>query len=122
VLQVAGPGAYVKQLLYRIDTNTPGPASCWVYFVSRCYDMGLVPVVRLGTDLDGANWRKPEPYGAMAEAYKRVVAGLPRRDGHKLYVEIGNEPNLNMEWGGAANGAEYGQFLVEAAAALRSLQ
>jgi hypothetical protein len=122
VLHVAGPGAYVKQLLYRIDTNTPGPASCWVYFVNRCYDMGLVPVVRLGTDLDGANWRKPEPYGAMAEAYKRVVAGLPRRDGHKLYVEIGNEPNLNMEWGGAANGAEYGQFLVEAAAALRSLQ
>jgi len=121
VLQVAGPGAYVKQLLYRIDTNTSGPSGCWVYFVNRCYDLGLVPVVRLGTDLDGANWRKPEPYGAMAEAFKRVVAGLPRRDGHKLYVEIGNEPNLNIEWGGAANGVEYGQFLVEVAAALRSL-
>lgn len=121
VFQVAGPGAYVKQLFYRIDTNTSGPSGCWVYFVNRCYDMGLVPVVRLGTDLDGGNWRKPEPYAEMAQAFKRVVAGLPRRDGHVLYVEIGNEPNLNMEWGGAANGVEYGRFLVEAAAAMRSL-
>jgi uncharacterized repeat protein (TIGR01451 family) len=121
VLQVAGPGAYVKQLLYRIDTGTHGPEDCWKYFVQRCYDLGLVPVVRLGTDLEGSNWRKPEPYAEMAQAFKHVVAGLPRSDGHTLYVEIGNEPNLNLEWGGAANGAEYGQFLVLAAAAIREL-
>ena len=49
-----------------------------------------------------------------------MVAGLPRRDGHTLYVQLWNEPNLNLEWGGAANPTEYGQFLAQAAGAIRS--
>ena len=121
VQQVSGPGAYVKQLFHNITPNSQGPSGCWVYFVNQCYDRSLVPVVRLATTYGDGTWSRPTPYDAYAQAFERVVAGLPRRDGFKLYVEIGNEPNLNMEWGGAANGAEYGRFLVQAAAAIRGL-
>ena len=124
VRELMGQGAYVKQLCYRITPATTGPNAAWVSFVNGCYDRGLVPVIRLAGEYDGGRgyWVKPEPpYSNMAEAFKRVVAGLPRRDGHQLYIEIWNEPNLDLEWSGSANPVEYGQFLVAAASAIRSL-
>jgi uncharacterized repeat protein (TIGR01451 family) len=124
--QMAGPGSYVKQLLYRITSETPGPEACWVQFVNAAYDRDLIPVVRLQGGFAGPYWSKPPQdadgsYTGMAQAFKRVVAGLPRRDGRLLYVEVWNEPNLAIEWGGQPNPAEYGRFLVDVAAAIRSL-
>lgn len=124
VRELMGPGAFVKQLCYRITPATTGPEPAWVSFVNGCYDRGLVPIIRLAGEYDGGagHWVKPvPPYDDMAQAFKRVVAGLPRRDGHLLYVEIWNEPNLDLEWGGQANPVEYAQFLVATAAAVRSL-
>jgi len=124
VRELMGPGAFVKQLCYRITPGTSGPDTAWVTFVNDCYDRELVPVIRLAGEYDGGagHWVKPvPPYDDMAQAFRRVVAGLPRRDGHLLYIEIWNEPNLDLEWGGQANPVEYAQFLVAAAAAIRSL-
>lgn len=125
-LELMGPGAFVKQLFYYITPELPGPLSCWVDFVNRAYDRGLTPVVRLQGVHGGPYWLKPQPdapgnYTTIAQAYKRVVAGLPKRDGRYLYVEIWNEPNLDIEWSGAPNPQEYGEFLVDVAAAIRSL-
>ncbi len=126
VREAMGAGAYVKQLVYGITEATTGPQGCWVDFVNGCYDRGLIPVVRLGGPYDGPNWRKPEAtspgdYTAIAEAYARVVDGLPRRNGQTLYVEVWNEPNLDIEWSGAPNPIEYAEFLVDVAAAIRAL-
>jgi uncharacterized repeat protein (TIGR01451 family) len=126
VLEVVGTGAYVKQLFYGITSQTAGPHSCWVHFVNAAYDRGLIPVVRLQGPFGGPHWIKPQPdpsggYATIAEAYKRVVAGLPRRDSRLLYVEVWNEPNLALEWSGAPSPVEYGRFLVDVAAAIRSL-
>jgi len=126
VRELMGPGAFVKQLLYRITTETGGPEGCWVEFVNGCYDRDLIPVVRLAGQYGGPNWLKPYAptpgdYSQIAAAMARVVAGLPRRDGRRLYVEIWNEPNLNIEWGGRADPVEYAEFLVDVAAALRAL-
>lgn len=126
VVELMGEGAYVKQLFYRITTETSGPAGCWVDFVNGCYDRNLVPIVRLAGNYGGPNWIKPPAaspgdYTAIAQAYARVVAGLPRRDNRPLYVEIWNEPNLDIEWSGEANPVEYAQFLVDASAAIRAL-
>ena len=126
VREVAGPGAYVKQLLYWITPQTPGPQACWVHFVYGAYERGLIPIVRLQGEHGGSYWVKPQPdpsggYGAIAQAYKRVVAGLPRRENRPLYVEVWNEPNLAIEWSGAPNPAEYGHFLADVSAAIRSL-
>ncbi|MFH1084921.1 MAG: hypothetical protein V1772_04080, partial [Chloroflexota bacterium] len=126
VRELMGPKAYVKQLLYRISTATAGPEACWVEFANGCYDRDLIPVVRLAGEYGGPNWNQPPAaapgnYDAYAAALARVVAGLPRREGRPLYVEVWNEPNLDIEWGGRADPVEYGHFLVDAAAALRAL-
>ena len=124
--ELMGPNAFVKQLFYRIDVNTPGPQSCWIDFVNESYDRNLIPVVRLQGSYGGPNWIKPPAdspgnYATIAQAYARVVSGLPRRDGRLLYVEIWNEPNLDIEWDGAANPVEYAHFMVDVAAAIRAL-
>ena len=126
VRELMGPHAFAKQLFYRISTTTIGPQGCWVDFVNACYDRDLIPVVRLQGEFGGPNWTKPPSsppgdYSEIAQAFKRVVAGLPRREGRHLYVEVWNEPNLDIEWSGQANPVEYAQFLVHVAAAIREL-
>ncbi|MBN1399329.1 MAG: DUF11 domain-containing protein, partial [Anaerolineae bacterium] len=126
VRRLMGPNAYVKQLLYRITIETQGPELCWVDFVNGCYDRDLIPVVRLAGPYGGPNWIKPPAsapgdYTGIAQAFARVVAGLPRRENRPLYVEIWNEPNLDIEWGGEANPTEYAHFLVDVAQAIRAL-
>ncbi len=124
------PPAFVKQLFKDITSDTSGPDPCWVQFVDAAYDRDLIPVLRLEGIFGGRpGWVKPEPdadgsYRSTAEAYARVVAGLagvPKRQGRPLYIEVWNEPNLNLEWSGAANPVEYGRFLVDVSAAIRAL-
>jgi uncharacterized repeat protein (TIGR01451 family) len=126
VREAMGPGAYVKQLFYGITTGTSGPHACWVHFVNACYDRDLIPVVRLAGQHGGQYWLKPYAsspgnYSQIAQAFARIVNGLPQRDGRPLYVEIWNEPNLDLEWSGQANAVEYAQFLVQTAEAIRAL-
>jgi uncharacterized repeat protein (TIGR01451 family) len=124
--ELMGAGAFVKQLFYGITTNTIRPRDCWVYFVNKAYDLNLQPVVRLQGLYAGDAWAKPPAdspgnYVTIARAFQRVVAGLPRRDGHNLFVEIWNEPNLNVEWGNDPNPREYAHFLLDVGQAIRAL-
>ncbi|MBX2999619.1 MAG: SH3 domain-containing protein [Caldilineaceae bacterium] len=118
---LVGWHAYAKQLFHGIRTDTTGPKPCWVDFVNAAYDRGLQPVIRLAGVHRGDYWEKPTDINAMADAMRRVVQGLPRRSGKNLYIQIWNEPNLNVEWGGKANAAEFGRFFVAASNAIRSL-
>jgi uncharacterized repeat protein (TIGR01451 family) len=125
-LELVGVGGYVTQLLYPVTEATLGPNPCWVYFVDEAYNRQLIPVVRLQGEWGGDFWLKPEPdspgdYASLAKAYKRVVKGLPRRDGHLLYVQVWNEPDLPLEWSGEANAVEYGHFFVDVAAAIHRI-
>ncbi|HIQ05525.1 MAG TPA: DUF11 domain-containing protein, partial [Anaerolineae bacterium] len=126
VRELMGWDAWVKQLFYGITASTSGPQPCWVDFVNAAYDRGLRPVLRLQGVHNGSCWEKPVAdgpgnYSSIAAAFRRVVEQLPRRDGHTLYVQIWNEPNLNLEWGGAASPTEYGHLLEQTAAAIRSI-
>ena len=123
---VMGYGGWVKQLFYGIDVASNDPQSCWIDFIDAAYDRGLKPVIRLAGEHGGSFWHKPPAdwpgnYTSIAQAFARVVAKLPRRAGHKLYIQLWNEPNLNLEWGGAANPTEYGQFLEQTAGAIRTI-
>lgn len=125
-LELVGAGGHVKQLLYPVTNATGGPRQCWVEFVNGAYDRNLVPIVRIQGEWGGGYWIKPQAdapgdYTSIAEAYKRVVQGLPRRDGHTLYVEVWNEPDLPVEWSWAPSAWEYGHFFVDVAAAIHSL-
>jgi YVTN family beta-propeller protein len=125
-LDLVGVGGHVKQLLYPVTASTSGPDPCWVYFVQAAYDRTLVPIVRVQGEWGGDFWIKPAAdgpgnYTSIAQAYKRVVAGLPRRAGHTLYVEIWNEPDVPLEWSGESNASEYGHFFVDVARAIHSI-
>ncbi len=125
-LELADMGGHVTQLLYPVTPSSTGPHPCWVYFVNGAYDRNLVPIVRLQGVWGGDYWVKPEPdspgdYTSIAQAYKRVVQGLPRRDGRVLYVQVWNEPDLSLEWSGEPDAREYGNFFVDVAAAIHSM-
>ena len=92
-----------------------------------CYELELVPFVRLGGHYGEGGWRKPAAdapgdYTSMARAVHRVVSGLPRSDLCPLYVEIWNEPNLSVEWSGETNADEYAAFFVQVAEAIRAIR
>jgi len=118
---LVGWHGYVKQMFHGIRPDTQDPKQCWIDFVNGAYDRGMQPIIRLQGTASGGNWDKPQDINGMAAAFKRMAQGLPKRDGFKLYIQIWNEPNLNVEWSGQANAKEYGQFLVAAANAIRSV-
>ncbi len=94
---------YVKQLFYGIRPETQDPKQCWIDFVNGAYDRGLQPIIRLQGVFNGNHWEKPTDVAGLSAAFKRMVQGLPKRSGFKLYIQIWNEPNLNVEWSGQAN-------------------
>ncbi|HPD29526.1 MAG TPA: carboxypeptidase regulatory-like domain-containing protein [Phycisphaerae bacterium] len=123
---LVGRWGYAKTLLADIDKNTKQPPQGWIDYVNKCYQLELIPVLRLGGHYGGGGWRKPEAdspgdYTSIAQAVKRVVAGLPRTDMCPLYIEVWNEPNLAVEWSGKANPQEYADFFVAVAKAIRSI-
>ena len=120
-----GYHAYAKQLFYGINAFTNDPLPCWTDFINAAYDRGLQPVIRLQGERGSSGWLKPQAdwpgnYSSVAQAFGRVASKLPRRNGSTLYLQIWNEPNLNLEWSDAANPTEYAQFLEQAASAIRS--
>jgi uncharacterized repeat protein (TIGR01451 family) len=124
VRSLMGSGAWVKQLFYGITAVTTAPQPCWIDYVNAAYDRDLKPVIRLEGIHGNSFWYKPQPdgpgnYTSIAQAFARVAAQLPRRAGRTLTIQLWNEPNLNLEWGGAADPTEYGQFLEQTAGAIR---
>ncbi len=120
------PGGHVKQLIYPILNNTPGPQASWVNFVSACYQRQLVPVLRIATMMQNGAWVKPTPdapgdYTSFANAVKRVIQGLPLDPVLPLYVEVLNETNNNGEWSWQANPTEYAHVLEDVAVALHAI-
>jgi len=123
---LVGDWGCVTQLFYPIYPNTQGPQVSWIEFLNKCYEKKLVPVVRIGLWMEEGHWVKPPDtpngtYGDIAEAIKRVVQGLPRSDQCPLYVEIGNEPNLAVEWSGEPSPEEYADYFVAVANKIREI-
>ena len=122
---LVGKYGCAKTLMAGIDKNIKGPKPGWVDWVNACYKLELIPVCRLaGFYREG--WIKPEAdadgrYASMAEAVKQVVEGLPKSDTLPLYIEVWNEPNLDLEWSGKANLTEYARFFVDVSKAIRSI-
>ncbi|RME85481.1 MAG: DUF11 domain-containing protein, partial [Caldilineae bacterium] len=122
---LTGWGGWVKQLLPGIETGWQEAPQCYKDFVTEAYNRGLKPVIRLAGAHAGSYWHKPPAdgplnYQSFAWALARVVASLPKRDGHKLYVQIWNEPNLDTEWGLQPNAREYATFLSQTYDAIKA--
>lgn len=125
---LVGRWGHVKTIFGEISNETNGPEPRWREFLAACYQLELVPLVRLAGKHDPvANcWVRPMEdapgdYQSIAQAIRRVVEGLPRDDRCPLYIEIWNEPNVAREWGGRADPGEYARFFVQAAKAIHSI-
>ena len=123
---LVGRWGYAKTLFADIDAKTQGPREGWVGYVQSCYDLELIPLVRLGGRMKDGQWLPPTPdepgnYKSMAAAVRRVVEKLPRSRMCPLYIELWNEPNLVVEWAGKPNVQEYADFFVQASAAIREI-
>lgn len=101
---LAGPRGFVKLVFPGIEKTTMAPPAEWVNAIRDAYARDLIPVVRLGPPWGNRAVRNQSDdgthltYTQLAQAYRRVVEGLPRRDGWPLWLEIHNEPNLCYEW------------------------
>ena len=129
---LVGPGGYIKLIFPGITRDTTAPEAAWAAAVEAAYARDLVPVIRMGPPWGDRRVRAQSDdtehlsYVALAEAYRRVVEGLPRREGWPLWVEVHNEPNLCYEWTcdrGAVAGdwMGYEQAASEYAAMLRDV-
>lgn len=133
---LVGAGGHVTQPYLGIGPDTEGPSTDAVYYVEQAYARELDPILVLQgryLNRDGCNatgyvgWLRPTPdadgasYLEEAAGYRRFVEGLPRVEGRTLYLQVGNEPNLDEMWGGAASPAEYARFFVDVSAAIRAI-
>lgn len=123
---LVGEGGYVKQFFTGISQDTKGPHPGAVAFVKRSYELGLIPICRIGTTFQSGSWVKPKAdapgdYTSFANGVKRFVEGLPRHDKYPLYIEILNEVNSTVEWSHKPNAEEYAHCLVDCAKAIRSI-
>lgn len=124
--RLTGNGGYVTQLLYPITTTTTGPSQCAINIVNEAYARNLIPILRLQGERVNNIWQAPDPgpagdYAAIAQAYARFVAGLPRRNSMPLYIAVWNEPDLWIEWSNRPNATEYARFFVAVSQAIRQL-
>jgi len=143
--ELAGRGGHIKLIFPGVVLGMTAPDTSWVTAVSEVYARDLVPVIRVGPPWGDRNLRDRSDdethmsYTQLATAYAAVVAGLPRRDGWPLVIEVHNEPNLCYEWAcNPANApahadtpagwmhytdiaAEYAAFLRDTTAAIRAI-
>lgn len=100
-----GDWGYVAVLLLKEDWQNPARIQ---RFLDEAHFYRLIPVLRLGTRMEGSIWVKPEPDDALQ--WKRFLTGL-RWHTPATYLVVGNEPNLGLEWGGEPNPPEYARYL-----------
>lgn len=140
--ELTGPGGHIKMIFPGVNKSSQGPQQGWIDALNAAYANDLVPVIRIGPPWGDRNIRKESDdanhmdYTSLAQAYKRVVQGLPKDDDTLIWLEIHNEPNLCYEWVCAAGqgdmeggskisyqktAAEYAAFLRDVTDALHSL-
>jgi hypothetical protein len=100
-----GDWGYVTVLLDDGDWQNPAPIQRFLDDANRYH---LIPILRLATHQDGAFWVKPAP--DQAARWKKFLTGLKWYT-PAVYLVVGNEPNLGIEWGGQPNPQEYARYL-----------
>jgi hypothetical protein len=136
VKALSGPGGWVKQTFAGFDRNKKDPTKFEWEFVKKCYDMELLPIIRVSgiykDDLTG--WLKPDTntgnyplskgdYSLIANAIAEFVSKLPRRAERPLYIEVWNETNIGAhEWSNEApDPVAYGYFLEAVVDAIHAI-
>jgi hypothetical protein len=100
-----GDWGYVGVLLLTEDRQNPGRIQRMLDDAHRFH---LIPLIRLGTRMEGNIWVKPGP---MEPAEWKSFFNQLRWHAPAVYLQVGNEPNLGFEWGGDVNPRQYARYL-----------
>ncbi len=80
-------------------------------FLDRCFEYHVQPIMRVGTRFDtrrrvwaGPEWDEPAKWRAFFER-----GSWPTR---RVWVIVGNEPNLGREWNGEVDAGDYTRYLA----------
>ena len=84
--------------------------SRWSNVFVNLRKLKLIPIVRVATSTQGANWKKPDM--ETIDGWVNFLDTLPWPIENR-YVVVGNEPNHAKEWGGTVNPEEYSTYFVE---------
>ena len=95
-----GKWGYITLVMQEDDRD----AGKWQEIFNKLRELQLIPIVRLATKPEGANWRRPEEKDADAwviflNSLNWVV--------ENRYVVLFNEPNHASEWGGTVDAIDY---------------
>lgn len=134
---LAGDNGWIMLLFPGITSTSTSADPTWIDAVNQAYSRNMNVVARLNPPWGSSNYRdeSDDPahrnYTTLANAFRAVVASLPRVNGRNLYLQIDNEPDLCYEWfcnPGEAQplqyaemAAEYASFYKYVVLAIRSL-
>lgn len=109
-----GDWGYVTLVITKNDKDTQK----WQQVFDKMRSLHLIPIIRIATGADGANWEKPalgeiDSWVSFLNSLNWVI--------ENRYIVIGNEVNSAKEWGGEVNPEEYATYLKTFSQKLKSV-
>lgn len=107
-----GDWGYITLIIQENDRNK----NKWQDIFDRLREYHLIPIIRLATQPEGENWRRPEVKDAQGwvdflDSLNWVVKNR--------YIILFNEPNHGSEWGGEVDEKSYAEVSFEFAKKLK---
>jgi len=100
VNSTGGKWGYVTLVIQENDRNHDK----WQGVFDKLRKKRLIPIIRIGTEPQGAMWKKPSE--ADAKGWAEFLSGLNWVTKDR-YIILFNEPNHGQEWGGSVNPEDY---------------
>jgi hypothetical protein len=107
-----GKWGYVTLVIQENDRNKDK----WQNVFDELRELHLIPIIRLATQPEGENWRRPEPTDANDWADFLDSLNWVVKD---RYIILFNEPNHGSEWGGEVDEKSYANVAFTFAKALK---
>ena len=112
VNSTGGDWGYITLIIQENDRNREK----WQRIFNRLRELHLIPIIRLATQSEGENWRRPEEKDAddwvkFLDSLNWVVKNR--------YIVLFNEPNHGSEWGGEVDEKSYAEVAFTFAKALK---
>jgi len=112
VNSTCGDWGYITLIIQENDRNREK----WQRIFNRLRELHLIPIIRLATQSEGENWRRPEEKDAddwvkFLDSLNWVVKNR--------YIVLFNEPNHGLEWGGEVDEKSYAEVAFTFAKALK---
>ncbi|MBI5127208.1 hypothetical protein HZA76_02005 [Candidatus Roizmanbacteria bacterium] len=107
-----GKWGYITLVIQENDRNKEK----WQNIFDQLRELHLIPIIRVATQPEGENWRRPEPEDAKGWVEFLDSLNWVVQD---RYIIIFNEPNHGSEWGGEVDEKSYAKVAFSFAKALK---